>query len=576
MSVLWLVLAASPTLTTVAERSEFKETGRYAEVQALCSAFPKAFPGKVTCESFGTTPLGRPMLVFVASGDGALSPEVVQKRARPVLFLQGGIHAGEIDGKDAGFLVLREVLEGKALPSVLQKVTLVFVPVFNVDGHERFGKNQRPNQRGPVEHGWRVTSQNLNLNRDYTKADAPEMLAMLKLLHRWDPILFADLHVTDGAKFQHDVSITLEPSTLGPDGLRSQGQAMKVALFAALEAKGHRPVDFYPSFLSEDDPASGFAAGWPPPRFANAYWAANLRYGVLVETHSWKDYQTRVATTVDVCLELLRLTAGDGARWLKAAREAESLEAKKAGAELTLLYEPKKAPRPIEFLGYAYSREDSGVSGKPWVQYDESTPQVWKVPYFDELVPALTVKVPAGGWVVPPPHASWVAEKLLLHGVAFSVLKADRPQAQVEGYRLAAPKFRDTSYEGRQLVTARDGSWSTRVVELPRGTLFVPAAQTRVFLAMHLLDPTSPDSFLAWGFFNAHLEQKEYLEDYLTEAYARELLKDPAIKAEFDAKLKEPAFANNPDARLKFFSARHPSADPALNVLPIYRVASPP
>jgi hypothetical protein len=201
---------------------------------------------------------------------------------------------------------------------------------------------------------------------------------------------------------------------------------------------------------------------------------------------------------------------------------------------------------------------------------------VWKVPYFDELVPALTVKVPAGGWVVPPPHASWVAEKLLLHGVAFSVLKADRPQAQVEVYRLAVPRFRDAPYEGRQLVTARDGSWSPRLVDLPKGTLFVPAAQTRVFLAMHLLDPTSPDSFLAWGFFNAHLEQKEYLEDYLTEAYARELLKDPAVKAEFDAKLKEPAFASNPDARLRFFSARHPSADPVLNVLPIFRVSSAP
>lgn len=576
MLPLLALLAAAPTLTTVAERSAFTETGRFDEVQALCAAFPKAFPGKVKCEPFGTTPLGRPMLAFTASADGALTPYVAQKKHRPVLFLQGGIHAGEIDGKDAGFWLLRDVLEGKVLPGVLAKVTLVFVPVFNVDGHERFGPNNRPNQNGPTSMGWRVTSQNLNLNRDYAKADAPEMQAMLKLLHRWDPVLFADLHVTDGAKFQHDVSITFEPSNIGPDGLRSLGRSLQVSLFAELEAKGHLPVNFYPSFTRDDDPSSGFAYGWPPPRFGNAYWAANNRYGLLVETHSWKDYRTRVTTTYDVCLGLLRLTAEDGARWLKAAKESDAAEAKRAGAEIVLLWEPKKTPRPLDFKGYAYTREPSEISGQPWVRYDETKPQVWTVPYLDELAPALTVKTPSAGWVVPVPHAGWVAEKLVLHGVAFTTLKDERRNVAVEAYRLVAPKFRNVPYEGRLIVTARDGVWLPRSVELPKGSLFVPAAQARIFLAMHLLDPTSPDSFLAWGFFNANLEQKEYLEDYLSESFAREVLKDPAVKAEFDAKLKDEAFAKDPEARLRFFSSRHPSADPMLNVLPVYRVAAAP
>ena len=576
MLPLLALLAAAPTLTTTAERSGFTETGRFDEVQALCIAFPKAFPGKVKCEPFGTTPLGRPMLVFSASADGTLSPDVAQKKNRPVLFLQGGIHAGEIDGKDAGFWLLRDVLEGKVLPGVLAKVTLVFVPVFNVDGHERFGPNNRPNQNGPTSMGWRVTSQNLNLNRDYAKADAPEMQAMLKLLHRWDPVLFADLHVTDGAKFQHDVSITFEPSNIGPDGLRSLGRSLQVSLFAELEAKGHLPVNFYPSFTKDDDPSSGFSYGWPPPRFGNAYWAANNRYGLLVETHSWKDYRTRVATTYDVCLGLLRLTSEDGARWLKAAKEADAAEAKRAGAEIVLLWDPKKTSRPLDFKGYAYTREPSEISGQPWVRYDETKPQVWTVPYLDELAPSLTVKTPAAGWVVPVPHAGWVAEKLALHGVAFTTLKDERRNVEVEAYRLVAPKFRNVPYEGRLIVMGRDGVWTPRSVDLPKGSLFVPAAQARIFLAMHLLDPTSPDSFLAWGFFNANLEQKEYLEDYLSESYARELLKDPAVKAEFDARLKDEAFAKDPEARLRFFSSRHPSADPMLNVLPVYRVASAP
>lgn len=572
MSALLAILAAAPSLSTHAERTQFTETGRYAEVQALCAAFPKAFPGKVKCEPFGTTPLGRPMLAFVAGHDGALNPDVALKKGRTVVLMQGGIHAGEIDGKDAGFWLLRELLEEKALPGVLKKVTVVFVPVFNVDGHERFGTNNRPNQRGPKEMGWRVTSQNLNLNRDYLKAEAPEMQAMLRLLNSWDPLLYVDLHVTDGAQFQHDVSVTFEPSNVGPEGLRSLGKSLQVSLFAELEQKGHLPVSFYPSFIKEDDPSSGFALGWPPPRFANAYWAAHNRYGVLVETHSWKAYAERVRATYDVCVGLVRLAAEDGTRWRKAAREADEADAKRAGTEVVLLYEAKKVSRMIDFKGYAYTRELSSVSGQPWVRYDETTPQVWTVPYFDELAPSLTVKAPSGGWLVGPPYARQVAERLTLHGISFTTLKADR-QLDVEAYRLIDPKFRPVPYEGRQVVVSRDGAWEPRSVAFAAGSLFIPAAQARLFLAMHLLDPTGPDSLLAWGVFNSHLEQKEYLEDYLTEAFARRALEDPAIKAAFDARLKDEAFAKDPGARLRFFASKHPSADPMLNVLPVYRVA---
>ena len=159
------------------------------------------------------------MLALVASADGSLDPQAAKAKNRPVVLVQGGIHAGEIDGKDAGFLLLRELLRGEIAPGILSKLTLVFVPVFNVDGHERFGKYNRPNQRGPEEMGWRTTAQNYNLNRDYTKADSPEMAAMLKLLHAWDPILYVDLHVTDGGDFQPDVSLTVAPVAKRPRGV---------------------------------------------------------------------------------------------------------------------------------------------------------------------------------------------------------------------------------------------------------------------------------------------------------------------------------------------------------------------
>ena len=136
-------------------------------------------------------------------------------RTVPVLLLQGGIHPGESDGKDAGFIALRELLRGTAAAGVLERLAILFVPAFNVDGHERFGRWNRPNQNGPEETGWRTTAQNLNLNRDYTKADTPEMRALLALIREWDPLVCADLHVTDGADFQPDVSLQAEPINQG-------------------------------------------------------------------------------------------------------------------------------------------------------------------------------------------------------------------------------------------------------------------------------------------------------------------------------------------------------------------------
>ena len=571
--LLLLLLAAVP-LTTVAEDSGWTKTGRYDEVERLCATFPKAYPGKVKCERFGTTPLGRPMLSLIASADGTFTPEQTRAKKRPVVLLQGGIHAGEIDGKDAGFWLLRDLLDGKVAAKSLKAVTLVFVPVFNIDGHERFGDNQRPNQRGPEQMGWRVTSQNLNLNRDYMKADAPEMIAMLGLLHRFDPVLYADLHVTDGAKFQHDVSVTFEPQRLGPAPMQAQGRALRAALFPKLEAQGHQPLGFYPAFDDSDDPQSGFTSGWAPPRFGNAYWALNHRFGVLVETHSWKPYAVRVKSTYDVCAGLLEEATLHGREWLTEARAADLAATKLAGTDVVLTTEATKVNKPFDFQGYEYTRTKSEVSGKFWVQYDETKPQVWKLQVRDELKSALVVRAPSAGYLIPSSYAALVGSRLKAHGLEFQLLEKAQPQLAVE-HMVIDPTIRAPSYEGRAALTVA-GSWTPGAEDLPAGSLFVPIAQPHAEVVMHLLEPTAPDSLVAWGFFNAHTEQKEYLEDYLTEAFARDQLKDPAVKAAFDERLKDPLFAKDPGARLQFFARRHPTWDARMNLLPIYRVAVSP
>ena len=566
---------AQSALTTVAERSGFSETGRYEEVTALCDAFARKYPKAVRCTTFGTTPEGRPMKALVASTSGALTSEQAQRRGLPVVLIQGGIHAGEIDGKDAGFLALREVLEGRAANGALDKLVWVFVPVFNVDGHERFGAWNRPNQRGPKEMGWRTTAQNYNLNRDYLKADTPEMQAMLQLVQRWDPLVTVDLHATNGAQFEHDISIQVEPVHAGDAGLRTAGLALRTGVIDDLAKQGSLPLPYYPSFVVQDDPTSGFEDGVPPPRFSHGYFLLRNRIAMLVETHSWKEYPVRVRITRNTVVSVLEHVARDGASWLTTAKQADIAAASLGGRQEPLTYVAAPAARTVEFRGYAYTRTTSDVSGALMTRYDETTPQVWKVPLKDDIRPGIVVEAPGAGYLVPAAEAPWVAAVLKTHGVEYRLLgKAWQGDAQV--FRATKSSFGSASVETHQRLTV-EGDWTRESRATPAGALFVPIAQPRARLVMALLEPKAPDSLLAWGRFNNAFERKEYMEDYVAEAVAREMLRDPAVKAEFERRLREDtAFAQSPAARLEFFYRRHPSWDERYQLYPVLRVDAAP
>ena len=564
--------SAAP-LTTIAERSGFQNTGRYDEVVALCGQFQKAYPKQVRCFEFGRTPEGRPMLALAVSRTGALSAEQAKKKGVPVMLIQGGIHAGEIDGKDAGFLALREILENKAAPGALDKQVLLFVPVFNVDGHERFGKWNRPNQRGPVEMGWRTTAQNYNLNRDYVKADAPEMQAMLALVNAWDPLAYIDLHVTDGAQFQPDVSIQVEPVHGGDEELKRAGAALQQAVMADLKAQGSDPKPYYISFDKEDDPQSGFVDSMPTPRFSTGYFPLRNRFAMLVETHSWKDYPTRVRITHNTIISLLNQVAQHGKQWQKLAQEADARAATLAGAEVPLSYRTTFNSKTIDFPGYEYTRAYSEISGGLMTHYDESKPQVWQVPLRDEVVPDLRVNAPLGGYIVPAADAAWIGAKLKQHGIVFKTI-GDQMAAEVETFRATKTRFGTQSFEGHQSL-AVEGDWKRERCNLVKGALFVPIAQPKARLVMTMLEPRDADGLLAWGEFNNAFERKEYMEAYVAEDVARAQLEaDPALRAEFQKKLdSDPEFNKSPARRLEFFAQRHPSWDERFNLYPVMRTA---
>ena len=232
------------SLLTLAETSGFRRTGRIDEVERLCAAFAHKWPEAARAFEYGRSAQGRPLMALVVSRAGRLDPADLRRRGVPVLMLQAGIHPGESDGKDAGFIALRELLGGEVASGLLERVVLLFVPAFNTDGHERMGRANRPNQNGPEEAGWRATAHNLNLTRDYMKAEAPEMQALLRLVQQWDPLVTADLHVTDGADFEPDISLQVEPINQGDLRLRASGTQLRDALIAKLAAQGSLPLPF--------------------------------------------------------------------------------------------------------------------------------------------------------------------------------------------------------------------------------------------------------------------------------------------------------------------------------------------
>lgn len=561
----WLLLFAlcachsssRPTLPLVStgEASKYVRSGRYDEAVQMCHDFARAYEG-VRCEEIGRTNEDRPIVAL----------HISRGPNRPTIFLQAGIHAGEIDGKDAGFWFLRDLLDGTVAKGALDHVDIEFVPVINPDGHERVSRNNRPNQRGPEEMGFRTNAARINLNRDYVKADSVEIQAALGVFKKYKPIVEVDLHVTDGAKFEHDVAILVGTFAPRADELDDASKSLSDALQTRLTELGHLPLPFYPSFDDEKDPASGFSVGEAPLRFSQAYATARSSLGILVETHSWRPYKHRVETTYHVLQALFEQATKQAELWQEIEHAADAADHQLR--EIPVAFGNGPHITQIDFRGYAYEQRPSDISGANWLVYDETKPQIWHVPLHDEVVPKISVRVPAQGYIIDGGFAALLAPILEHHGITYEPISGT---LDVEAYRAKTVTWPASSYEGHQRITL-DGAWAHESRTLDRGAIFIPLKQSNVRLIVQLLDPAAPDSLVQWGFVNTAFERKEYMEPYVAEEVARELLaKDPTLRAKFDAALADPDFAKSPEKRLDFFYQLHPSWDERLNLVPIYR-----
>ncbi len=550
-----LLAAANDPWITPAERAGFATTPRYAETRAWLQRLAAASP-LIRVETFGRTAQGRDMLMVRASKGGT---------GKPVVLIQAGIHSGEIDGKDAGLMLLRDIaLRGK--DGLLDTVDLVFVPIYNIDGHEAMSRWNFAALRGPLEKGTVATARGINLNRDYAKADAPETRAMITLLRRLDPILYVDCHVSDGFDMQYDITFTY--AGWGRYAYHRATADWLTARFGptvttALERAGHIPT-LYPSPIDTRDPAKGIRQAPEGPRYSTGYGDLIGVPTVLVENHMLKPYRQRVLGTYVLLEAALKLAATDRDR-IVAAKATD-----RASRPATMLARWKPAATPIgwiaRFKGIAFETYRSPASGRLEQRWT-GKPINFRMPIIGQD-PVETVTLPTAWWV--PAEQTETLDRLRLHGIRFD------PIATPRTLTLDRVRLRDAvvqrAQDGRLPVKA--SFEHVAVTEtLPAGTLRVPSDQPLGLLAAALLEPEAPDSLLGWGFFPEMLASPPGTEDFVRAPLGEALLAaDSTIRSAFTARLAaDPAFAADLQARLAWLMDRLPDHQTTKALYPVRR-----
>lgn len=567
LASLALWFATQNGLTLTYETSGFKSSGDYAEAVSFCRRLAELSP-QAHLISIGHSASGREMFALTVSKEGDPSPEALRKSGRPLIYIECGIHAGEIEGKDASLLLLRDLLIGKKSPDLLDDASLIVIPVLNVDGHERRSPFNRINQNGPTEMGWRANDQNLNLNRDWMKLDAPETKAAVALISRYKPDFFIDNHTTDGADYPYQVMLGVPSTPSLHPAVAAWASGLYDSVSKDLDTSGITASPYFE--FNGDDPSRGIYLQDYSPRYSTGYWGARNRPSMLIETHMLKPYKVRVDATYQAMLRAIRYVGAHREALRSAVSEAESHDTAAVGAYYVLASEVTAAKRSSPFHLYEARPYVSEVTGGTVIHWAERQKEAL-VDIQDQFAPTVGVTAPAG-YAIPAALTS-VIDILRAHGLKLETLKAPLRDT-FSSYRFLMPRLSAQPFEGRNTAEFGLEAISEERTLLP-GTVVAGCDGPDTRLLLQLLEPAAPDSFAHWGFLNAFFEQKEYFETYSMEPIAAQMMREqPGLRAQFEEALKDPKFASNPYARLAWFYERSPYADKRLNKYPIVRLTS--
>ncbi|XWW46826.1 M14 family metallopeptidase [Fibrella sp. USSR17] len=550
----------NPSLVTPYERSQGQETATYPEIIDYYQRLDKQFDQAKLIE-VGKTDVGKPLHLFLLAAD----KNFTARPNRITLLINNGIHPGEPEGIDACMMMARDLLVGNKLP---KNVLLAIVPVFNVGGSLNRGVS-RANQNGPVTYGFRGNARNLNLNRDFIKADAENTRAFQAMYQQLKPQVFIDNHTSDGADYQHVVTyFATQKDKLHPAVSGYMTQTFQPALDKALADKGF-PIAPYVNH-PKDTPESGLLGYNDSPRYTTGYAAMFNCFGFTLETHMWKDYPARVKGSYAFDEAVLRLCERDASLILANKQRADAAVSQQTTFALNYRLDRSKVDS-VTFLGYEASYKPSDVSGLKRLFYDRTKPFTKRVPYMNSFVADLQLTKPAG-YVIPQAWAE-VIRLLKRNGVNMQTLPRDTLMA-VSAYYLDDYKTSQRPYEGHYLHTGVKLRTEPQRIQFYKGDYLILTNQPVNRYLIETLEPQAQDSFFAWNFFDSILDQKEYFSDYIFEDTAAELLRtDPALRQKLaDKRATDKAFAESANAQLEFIYKQTPYFEKTFNRYPVYRL----
>lgn len=495
------------TLRTRPERTDYRETSRYDEVVAFLEAAQRAAPEMLHLTTMGYSFEGRPLPLAVWGRVRDASPEAVRGVGRTRVYVQGNIHAGEVEGKEAALALLRDLVNGEHR-GWADSLVLLVAPIYNADGNERVSLTNRPHQHGPVGGmGQRPNAQGLDLNRDHTKLDSPEAHSLLEMVNRYDPHVLVDLHTTNGTYHAYHLTYAppLHPATPAAITELLRGEWLP-AVTRGLKSRDGWDAYYYGNVPDPESPwaaAPGAERGWYTfdhrPRFGSNYAGLRNRFGILSEAYAYLTFRERIETTRRFVEEVLDFAGANAGRIRRATEAAD--RAGVAGATLALRARTLRGPRPVEILMGAVREERNPYTGEPMMRRLEAK-RPERMPEYGSFEATETDRAPRA-YLVPPSLAT-VVERLGAHGVRFRAL--ERPlRVRVEEFRIDSAQAAAQPFQGHRERTLFGRYAPAAEREVPAGTLVVPVDQPLGRLAFILLEPRSDDGFANWGLLDEAL-----------------------------------------------------------------------
>jgi hypothetical protein len=559
-----IACAAQPL--TIFETSKGLKSATYRQAIEWYAELDKKY-ATVAMQDAGPTDTDYPLNVVYYNNSGNFDVKDWKAKGNIILLINNGIHPGEPDGIDASMMLVRDVAAGKV--RVPDHVMLAVIPVFNIGGALNRNSVSRTNQNGPEEYGFRGNAQNLDLNRDFIKLDAKETQSLVQLFHKLDPEVFIDNHVSNGADYQHVMTLlSTQHSKLGGRMGKYLNETFEPLIYKDMKQRGYDLVPYVNHWGHTPD--KGWNAFHEGPRFASGFTTLFQTFGFVPETHMLKPFKQRVEATYALMQSFIKL-CGENAGMIRQTRAADRADLQ-AQNTLAVEWEVDTTSKTMTaFKGYEAGYKTSEVSGQPRLYYDRGKPYTKEVPIANSYLASKEIILPKA-YVI---QQGWgrAIDRLKMNGVEMQKLDRDT-QMEVTVYYIEKYETTPRPYEGHYLHSKVNGHTEQRTVQLLKGDYIVPVNQRAKRYLAEVLEPTAPDALFAWGFFDAILQQKEYYSDYVFEDEAGKLLKaDPKLKKLLDDAVKNnDVLAKDAAAQLDFVYKHSSHYEPVHMRYPVFRL----